>query len=497
MRFTETNGILTPEPLITTSEEPVQITQIPQIITPQLNPTYSYSTELQTNLQGKQLLIEDIPFSITQLHKHYLNGFITFRKGITHDNNTLFCSRCGNHNQDLFASFDCARCHSLCRYCRKCITMGRISECTPLVSWTGPESPFNPPKHILAWSGIHSQGQQIASDKVVEAINSNTNLTVWAVCGAGKTEVLFHGIEAALKSKKKVCIATPRTDVVIELAPRIKEAFKHIEVIALYGGSEDRTKTGQITLATTHQLLRFYHAFDVIIIDEVDAFPYSVEPMLQYAVQQAKKPSSSTINLTATPNAKWQKEINKGKRPAVTIPARFHRHPLPIPQFKWCGNWRKQLKQQKLPPNVTKWINHHLSIDKQAFLFVPKIDLLEQIVTILKKLDNRIEGVHAEDSQRKEKFTAFRKGKIPILVTSTILERGVTVPNIDVAVLGAEDQIFTESALVQISGRVGRSAKYPTGDILFYHYGKTNAMLAAKRQILNMNQEALERNLLN
>ncbi|MBE4907061.1 DEAD/DEAH box helicase [Bacillus luteolus] len=497
MRFVETNGLLTPELLITTTQDPVKISKIPQILTPELNLHYPFTNELQTHLQGKQLLLDELPFSLSQLYEHYLNGYISFRKGILNQNKILNCTRCGNEDPALFASFDCARCHTHCNYCRKCITMGRISECTPLISWTGPESSFPPPDQILTWSGTLSQGQQTASDKVVEAIQNNSNLLVWAVCGAGKTEVLFKGIETALYSKKNVCIATPRTDVVIELAPRIKDSFNTIDVIALYGGSEDRTKTAPITITTTHQLLRYYQAFDVIIIDEVDAFPYSVEPMLQYAVEQAKKKNSTTINLTATPNQQWQRELKKGTRPTVTIPARYHRHPLPVPQFKWCGNWRKHLKKDKLPPTLLGWINFHLSINKQGFLFVPRIDLLEQIVIILKKLNNRIEGVHAEDPFRKEKVTSFRKGEIPILVTTTILERGVTVPNIDVAVLGSEDQIFTESALVQISGRVGRSAKYPTGDIIFYHYGKTKAMLAAKRQIQNMNKEAVEQNLLN
>jgi competence protein ComFA len=57
-------------------------------------------------------------------------------------------------------------------------------------------------------------------------------------------------------------------------------------------------------------------------------------------------------------------------------------------------------------------------------------------------------------------------------------------------VLGSEDDIFTESALVQISGRVGRNAAFPTGEITFFHYGKTQAMLDAKRHIEQMNEEA-------
>ncbi|MDG3045198.1 hypothetical protein OE903_19940 [Bacillus sp. B6(2022)] len=42
------------------------------------------------------------------------------------------------------------------------------------------------------------------------------------------------------------------------------------------------------------------------------------------------------------------------------------------------------------------------------------------------------------------------------MVTTTILERGVTIQDVQVGVLGAESPIFTESALVQISGRAGR-----------------------------------------
>ncbi|MEC1758358.1 DNA/RNA helicase, partial [Schinkia azotoformans] len=49
--------------------------------------------------------------------------------------------------------------------------------------------------------------------------------------------------------------------------------------------------------------------------------------------------------------------------------------------------------------------------------------------------------------------------------------------------------IFTESALVQIAGRVGRSPKYPTGEVIFFQYGKTKAMNDARMQILKMNKQ--------
>ena len=104
---------------------------------------------------------------------------------------------------------------------------------------------------------------------------------------------------------------------------------------------------------------------------------------------------------------------------------------------------------------------------------------IEEISLLLKPLNNRIEGVHAEDPEKK-KVAAFRKGEIPLLVTTTILERGVTVKNLQVAVLGAEEEIFSESALVQIAGRAGRSFEAPYGEVIYFHYGKTEAMVRAK-----------------
>lgn len=496
MRFVYDGTKWLPQPLVDVWEgEAVPISQIPTIPAYEKNPHFSVSSELLSFLDGKHLLLDELPFPLELIQEHYEHGYIFYQKGIVRTDQGYRCERCGNERTHLFASFACARCERLCTYCRQCITMGRVSECTPLVvSFVRSERTFY--KQPLVWHGTLSSGQQQAAEAVVRAIENNEELLVWAVCGAGKTEVLFPGINWALQLGKRICLATPRTDVVLELAPRLKQAFPSVPAIALYGGSEDRGKQAPLVIATTHQLLRFYRAFDVVVIDEVDAFPYSVEPMLSYATEKARCETSALIYLTATPHPHWQQEIKQKKRTAVTIPARYHGYPLPVPSFEWCGNWRKKVKRGTLPKNVAAWVEKRLEEGKQAFLFVPHIELLQHVVSILKKLDGRIEGVHAEDDERKEKVGAFRQGAIPLLVTTTILERGVTVPNIDVAVLGAEDDLFTEGALVQIAGRVGRSAQYPSGDVRFFHYGKTKAMLAAKRQIVRMNNEAKERGLL-
>ncbi|MDP4085205.1 MAG: DEAD/DEAH box helicase [Bacillota bacterium] len=495
MRF-----IVSEDKLIATrnqSEGSMPISKISSIPQPPINPHFPFNQELQLLLTGKQLLLDDLPFPLEEIQAHYENGYSTYRKGIEYVGKKLVCSRCGNKEGRFFASFPCSRCGERdCRYCRKCIMMGRISECAPLIGWNGPPPKMELPEQVLTWNSHLSEGQAEASNKVKEDISQNQELLVWAVCGAGKTEVLFHGIEAALIAHKRVCIATPRTDVVLELSPRLQSSFPNISIASLYGGSEDRHLFAPLTIATTHQLLRFYQAFDTIILDEVDAFPYTVDDSLKFAAKQARKPTSAMIYLTATPNEKWQRECRNGKRAFITIPARFHRHALPVPEFRWCGNWQKQLSKNKLPNNIVQWIKIRLQAHKQALVFFPHIPYMEKALPILQTLHPEIQAVHASDPHRKEKVQKMRSIEIPILLTTTILERGVTFSNIDVAVIGSEEEIFTESALVQMAGRAGRSAEYPTGTVTFFHYGKTNAMLRAKKQIQTMNLDAFKQGLI-
>lgn len=427
------------------------------------------------------------------LDEHNLSSYFV-EQGVMKKKGKYFCNRCGNNQSFLFAKFSCARCGNDCHYCRNCIMMGRVSECSKLISVEEEDRP----KRLdiqLHWKGKLSKAQERASQKLIGAIQNRNPLLIWAVCGAGKTEILYKGIEKALQAGDYVCIATPRSDVVRELAPRLKQAFPNVDIAVLYGGSEDRGKFSPLTISTTHQLLRYRKAFDVMIIDEIDAFPYSVDPTLHFVVQKACKKKHALIYLTATPSSFIKRLFNSSE--IIKIPARYHGYPLPLPTFQWCGNWRKCLKKRNLPEVVKNWVQKQIRQQRAAFLFVPEIEDLNNVVTCLKTIDVRIEGVHAEDLNRKEKVQQFRERKIPLIVTTTILERGVTVPGANVAVLGADHSIFTESALVQISGRVGRSINHPTGEILFFHHGKTNAMVAAKHHIEKMNLIAKKEGMLN
>lgn len=97
-------------------------------------------------------------------------------------------------------------------------------------------------------------------------------------------------------------------------------------------------------------------------------------------------------------------------------------------------------------------------------------------------------GVYAADPEREKKVMLFREKRLRLIVTTTILERGVTIPRSDVIVLGADDGVFDEASLVQIAGRVGRSADAPDGMVRFITAGSSRVPHAAVKQIKRMNR---------
>ncbi|MBY8911570.1 DEAD/DEAH box helicase [Bacillus sp. YC2] len=451
--------------------------------------TDAESSVLRDFLYGRHLLRTELPFSDECISRYMEKGFIKAEPSVIQHKNRCVCRRCGQNEQEYFASFWSVSADRHITYCRSCVMMGRADELTHLYSWNkSDENRWESVK--LSWQGTLTEGQQEAAGALIEAMKKKEELLIWAVCGSGKTEMLFPGIEFALNHGLRVCIATPRTDVVLELLPRLKKAFENIEISALYGASEDKGSLTPLMISTAHQLIRYRDVFDVMIIDEVDAFPFSADQTLQFAVDKARKKNSTLVYVTATPGETLQKKAESGLLKAVRIPARYHRKPLPEPRFLWCGNWQKKLASGKLPASLMEWVYQKLKAGLPVFLFVPSVPVLNKAADYFKKLNIRAEGVHAEDTYRKEKVKRFRDGRLDLLITTTILERGVTIPKVQTCVLGAESPIFTESALVQIAGRTGRHHKHFNGEVILFHFGITNGMKKARKHIKYMNKLA-------
>ena len=354
-------------------------------------------------------------------------------------------------------------------YCPHCINLGRVSTLNKFYHVPEPNQ-FTVTEPVLTWKGKLSPLQQQASEKISRGMADHVQQLLWAVTGAGKTEMMFAGIAAAIERGERIGIASPRVDVCLELFPRLKAAFANCDIALLHGRQELPYHYAQLTICTTHQLLRFYHAFDNLIIDEVDAFPYAANASLLYATKQAIKENGGCLYLTATPGDALLREI-KSKRLVVNyLPLRYHGHLLPQIKVRLAFGWRRRLERQQLPPQVIQQLQETLKEGHHFLLFVPHIADLALVEAALRHSFTtfRFATVHASDPERLEKVQKMRDGDYDFLVTTSILERGVTFPEIDVYVLGADDPVFSSSALVQIAGRAGRSQSRPTGRVVFW-----------------------------
>jgi|GEM_PF-274961 len=422
------------------------------------------------------------------------------------------------------------------------------------------------------WRGV-SLWRRFLQTAMAAPRAAGSEFLLWAVTGAGKTEMMFPLLDAVLSAGGKVAVATPRRDVVLELAPRLAAAFPHVRQVVLYGGSEERLQLGELTLATTHQLIRFKEAFDLVVIDEVDAFPFHNDQALHFAAAEARARSGMTLLLSATPPAAMQRRARRGRLPHARVAVRHHRRPLPVPQrltipplSRWAiaeqagmtvagsskttaaaletansvhaisvSNTSRSSKTRipgqaveksaparatdtsksdgtpvkpnpssqpstpgprpgRLPAKLREAIRAAIQRGAQLFVFVPFIRQVEPLVRLLRQhassfgIDRAsIDGTSSHDLRRGEKVTAFRSRSIRLLVTTTILERGVTVPKSDVFVLDADKPLFDAASLVQMAGRAGRSADDPNGRVIFAASAWTNSQRGACKQIREMN----------
>ncbi|VDG32342.1 DNA/RNA helicase [Lactobacillus sp.] [Lactiplantibacillus mudanjiangensis] len=394
------------------------------------------------------------------------------------------CLRCGSQLQRRWAQLPDHH-----YYCYQCLTLGRVSTLTSLYHLPEPNAFTDLPS--LTWDGQLTGPQTDCANRVKAAFQARQRHLLWAVTGAGKTEMLFPGLAWALQQGLRVAVASPRVDVCLELAPRLQAAFATTTVAVLHGRQPAPYVYRQLTVCTTHQLLRFREAFDVLVIDEVDAFPFAANPRLTYAVEHAVKPTGAVLYLTATPSRELLQQVKRGQLTISYLPLRFHRHLLPKIQVTLAPKWWSHLQHGKLIKPVQRWLTQYATSGRRFLIFVPRISQLAIVQAAIQRMFPKMMGltVYSADPERLDKVQQMRDQQVQYLVTTTILERGVTLPGIDVIVLGADDAVFSTAALVQIAGRVGRSRDRPTGAVHMVCASHARHVKQAQRQINLVNRK--------
>lgn len=179
----------------------------------------------------------------------------------------MVCKDCGAYDERYFYKGKCRRCVTFNK------TQMLIKESSDL------DVNFEMPFKLTAFQQkvVESLGNELKSDVFLEA-----------VCGAGKTEMCLPILVHSLNKGLSCGWAVPRREIVLELATRLRKYFPELKIVSVCQGHTDKV-VGDLIIATTHQLYRYKNFFDLLILDEPDAFPYAGNEMLQNFVHSSLK----------------------------------------------------------------------------------------------------------------------------------------------------------------------------------------------------------------
>lgn len=358
------------------------------------------------------------------------------------------CLRCQNEDQKYFY-----RDRQGVWYCRKCIPFGRID-----VGALPKKKRYRKRSFSVSYQLDYelTAYQKRAAKELISYLKQHQDVLVYAATGAGKTEITMAAIESYLREGKKVGVAIARRQVVLEIRDRMAKAFPTLDVIAVCEG-HTRKVDGDLIVCTMHQLYRYYRTFDLLILDEVDAFPYYGNEVLEAIAHHSCQ--GEKVYLSATPDRKMKQQVKEGKLKQIQLFCRPHGKDLIVPKVYCLPKIGQRIMLFFL-------IYRNGKENVPLLVFVPRI---AQAHTMAKfySLVAHCKAISSQSTNRDLLMEQFRNNEFQVLFTTTLLERGITIPGVDVCVVDGEHTVFSEASLIQIFGRVGRSITKPDGNAWF------------------------------
>ena len=360
------------------------------------------------------------------------------------------CLRCGNKDPAYFYKGHRGY------YCRKCVSFSRVllEEELEKVDY---EIAIGADEYHFAYQLTHEQSK--ASKECLLSLK-DSDVLLYCVCGAGKTEIVVESISSYLAKGLKVAYAISRKEVVIELEKRFKEIFHNAKVIGVYGGHHDEL-VGDLIVCTTHQLYRYHDCFDLLILDEVDAFPLKGNATLMNIALRSSQ--GRIIFSTATINDDLKKILKRRVYKKVELYVRPSHQPLIVPSVIYLPRLAIYLALARIMRQTTN----------QCIIFVYR----KKECAFLYRLFSHFFSctyVYSDLDKREENIRAFRDKKYAFIFSTTVLERGITIKDIDVIIVDNARNCFDEGNLIQMLGRVGRNIDNPFGKayILSNHHDR-------------------------
>ncbi|VTA36587.1 transcription-repair coupling factor [Streptococcus pneumoniae] len=299
--------------------------------------------------------------------------------------------------------------------------------------------------------------------------------------GFGKTEVAMRAAFKAVNDHKQVVILVPTTVLAQQHYTNFKEQFQNfavnIDVLSRFRSKKEQTatleklKNGQVDiLIGTHRVLSkdvVFADLGLMIIDEEQRFGVKHKETLKELKKQV-----DVLTLTATPIPRTLHMSMLGIRDLSVIETPpTNRYPV------------QTYVLEKNDSVIRDAVLREMERGGQVYYLYNKVDTIVQKVSELQELipEASIGYVHGRMSevQLENTLLDFIEGQYDILVTTTIIETGVDIPNANTLFIENADHMGL-STLYQLRGRVGRSNRIAYA-YLMYRPEKSISEVSEKR----------------
>jgi len=276
--------------------------------------------------------------------------------------------------------------------------------------------------------------------------------------GYGKTEVALRAAFKAICDGKQVAFLVPTTILAQQHYETMRERFQDypikIGVLSRFRTRKEQQETikglknGTIDIVVgTHRLLSkdiTYHDLGLLIIDEEQRFGVTHKEKIKKL-----KTNVDVLTLTATPIPRTLHMSLLGVRDLSVIETPPENR-FPIQTYVMEMN----------PGLVKEAIERELARQGQIYYVYNNIDEIDRKVEELSMLvpDARFIFAHGRMNamELENVMLSFLNGEADVLVSTTIIETGVDIPNVNTLIVENADRMGL-SQLYQLRGRVGRS----------------------------------------
>ena len=286
--------------------------------------------------------------------------------------------------------------------------------------------------------------------------------------GSGKTVVAGLAMYAAVTAGKQAALMVPTEILAEQHLESLTSLFPSLRILLLTGSlkvAERRERlalieAGEVDLIVgTHALIQegvHFHDLGLVIIDEQHRFGVA-----QRRILREKGQNPDVLMMTATPIPRTLAITAFGDMDVSIIDQ------MPAGRKEIITRW---VKHQQLNL-VLDWLVKEIQKGSQAYVISPLIEesealdlknaiALEEEMIAYFGNRARISLLHGKmkGEEKEAIMQAFKQGEIDLLVSTTVIEVGVNVPNATVMIIMDADR-FGLSQLHQLRGRVGRGDK--------------------------------------